>query len=149
MNIKIMKFIYSAIAAVLLYSLGVFQANSQDIIEDKVYFTLDEMPEFPGGEDALRNYIMNDVKYPEIAKENGIQGKVFISFVVSKNGSVKDVKVARAVDTLLDKEALRVIKSLPGFKPGKQRGQTVNVNYIIPVNFVLDKSNQKKKELKQ
>lgn len=109
-----------------------------------VFYIVEDMPEFPGGENALREYISNHVKYPEIAKKNGIQGKVFISFVVSKDGSVTDAKVARGVDPSLDKEALRVIKSLPDFKPGKQRGELVSVSYTVPVNFVLDTSKQKK-----
>ena len=116
----------------------------QDKDGEPVFYIVEDMPEFPGGENALREYIANHVKYPEIAKKNGIQGKVFISFVVSKDGRVTDAKVARGVDPSLDKEALRVIKNLPDFKPGKQRGKLVNVCYTVPVNFVLDGSKQKK-----
>jgi len=95
------------------------------------------MPEFPGGEIELRKYIGKSVKYPVIAQENGIQGRVYISFVVSKKGEVTEVKVARGVDPNLDKEAIRVVKAMPKWKPGKQRGKAVKVSYTVPINFVL------------
>ena len=105
----------------------------------EVFFIVEEMPEYPGGELALRQYIANSVDYPEIAKENGIQGKVYVTFVVTKDGSTADVKIARGVDSSLDAEALRVVNSLPKWKAGKQRGQFVNVSYTVPINFVLQK----------
>ena len=83
------------------------------------------------------NFIASNVKYPQVAKENGITGKVFVQFVVSKDGSVKNVTIARGVDKLLDEEALRVIKSLPNWTPGKNRGVAVNVQFTIPINFQL------------
>jgi protein TonB len=103
----------------------------------EVFFIVEDMPEFPGGDLALRKFIANAVKYPVIAQENGIQGKVYVTFVVGKDGSVRDAKVARGVDPSLDKEALRVVNSLPKWKPGKQRGKPVNVSYTVPINFVL------------
>ncbi|MBI9062291.1 MAG: energy transducer TonB [Marinilabiliaceae bacterium] len=102
-----------------------------------VFFIVEDMPEFPGGETELRKYIAQSVKYPVIAQENGIQGRVYISFVVSKKGEVTDVKVARGVDPNLDKEAIRVVKAMPKWKPGKQRGKAVKVSYTVPINFVL------------
>ena len=102
-----------------------------------VFFIVEGMPEFPGGEVELRKYIAKSVKYPVIAQENGIQGRVYISFVVSKKGEVTDVKVARGVDPNLDKEAIRVVKAMPKWKPGKQRGKAVKVSYTVPINFVL------------
>jgi len=102
-----------------------------------VFFIVEDMPEFPGGEVELRKYIAKSVKYPVIAQENGIQGRVYISFVVSKKGEVTDVKVARGVDPNLDKEAIRVVKAMPKWKPGKQRGKAVKVSYTVPINFVL------------
>jgi len=104
---------------------------------EAVFFVVEEMPEFPGGDLALRKYIANNVKYPEVAVENGIKGKVYVTFVVSKDGSVANVKIARGVDPSLDKEALRVVSSLPKWKPGKQRGEYVNVSYTVPINFAL------------
>jgi protein TonB len=105
--------------------------------EAQVFFIVEDMPEFPGGEMALRTYIANAIKYPVIAQENGIQGKVYVTFVVSKDGSVTNASIARGVDPSLDKEALRVVNSLPKWKPGKQRGKPVNVSYTVPINFVL------------
>lgn len=102
-----------------------------------VFFIVEDMPEFPGGEVELRKYIAKSVKYPVIAQENGIQGRVYVSFVVSKKGEVTDVKVARGVDPNLDKEAIRVVKAMPKWKPGKQRGKPVKVSYTVPINFVL------------
>jgi TonB family protein len=104
---------------------------------EEVFFIVEDMPEFPGGEQALRKYIAGAVKYPEIAQKNGIQGKVYVTFVVAKDGSVTNAKIARGVDPALDQEALRVVNSLPKWKPGKQRGKEVNVSYTVPINFVL------------
>jgi TonB family protein len=105
--------------------------------KDQVFNVVEEMPEFPGGESALRKYIGSVVDYPASAKEKGIQGKVYISFVVSSDGTVKDARVVRGVDPALDKEALRVVNSLPRWFPGKQKGLPVSVAYTVPINFVL------------
>jgi len=105
--------------------------------ESKVFFIVEEMPEFPGGEMALRQFIANAIKYPVIAQENGIQGKVYVSFVVGKDGQVSDARVLRGVDPSLDKEAIRVVNSLPRWKPGKQQGKTVRVSFSVPISFVL------------
>lgn len=102
-----------------------------------VFFIVEEMPKFPGGEEALRRYIAQSVKYPAIAQENGIQGRVFVSFVVNTKGEVTDVKIARGVDPNLDKEAIRVVNAMPQWAPGKQRGKAVKVSYTVPINFVL------------
>lgn len=105
--------------------------------EAQVFFIVEEMPEFPGGEAALRRFIANAIKYPQIAQENGIQGRVYIQFVVDRDGSVTQASVARGVDSSLDKEALRVVNSLPKWKPGMQRGKPVKVSYTVPINFQL------------
>jgi len=102
-----------------------------------VFYIVEDMPEFPGGELALRQYIANNIEYPLAAQDNGIQGKVYVTFVVSKDGSVANAKIARGVDPALDKEALRVVNSLPKWTPGKQRGENVNVSYTVPINFAL------------
>lgn len=104
---------------------------------EDVFFIVEEMPEFPGGDLALRKYIANSIKYPEIAQDKGIQGKVYVTFVVSKDGTVANARIARGVDPSLDKEALRVVSSLPQWKPGKQHGENVNVSYTVPINFLL------------
>ncbi len=104
---------------------------------NEVFLIVEEMPSFPGGQEALQKYLAQSVKYPVIAQENGIQGRVFVSFVVDKNGDVTNVKVARPFDPNLDKEAVRVVKSMPKWTPGKQRGKAVKVSYTVPINFVL------------
>lgn len=104
---------------------------------DQLFFIVEEMPDFPGGQLALRKFIAQSIKYPAIAQEKGIQGKVFVNFVVEKDGSVSSAKIARGVDPALDKEALRVVSSLPKWKPGKQGGNLVRVSYTVPINFVL------------
>lgn len=106
--------------------------------EEEVFNIVEDMPEFPGGQMALLKFIAKSVKYPVIAQENGIQGRVFVAFVVNKDGSVTDVRIARGVDPSLDKEAIRVVKSLPKWKPGMQRGKPVRVSYSVPINFVLN-----------
>ncbi|NPA35383.1 MAG: M56 family metallopeptidase [Chlorobi bacterium] len=108
--------------------------------EEPVFFVVDEMPEFPGGEKELHRYIATSVNYPEIARKKGIQGRVYVSFIVSKTGEVKNVKLARGVDKVLDEEAMRVVKEMPDWKPGKQRGENVNVSFTVPINFVLQES---------
>lgn len=122
--------------------------------EKQVFFIVEEMPEYPGGKNALFEYISKEIKYPAVAKEKGIQGKVFINFIVSANGSVKNAKVSRGVDPSIDMEALRVVNSLPNWKPGKQKGEAVDVSYTIPINFSLinntvSKDNSAKKEAAQ
>jgi TonB family protein len=104
---------------------------------EEIFFIVEEMPEFPGGEQALRQFIANSVAYPEMAKKNGVQGKVYVTFTVAKDGSVQNATIARGVDPSLDTEALRVVKNLPKWKPGKQKGEVVNVNYTVPINFKL------------
>jgi TonB family protein len=105
--------------------------------DEQIFFIVEEMPEFPGGEQALRKFIANNIEYPVSAQENGIQGKVYVTFVVDKNGDVANARIARGVDPALDREALRVVNSLPKWIPGKQRGQNVNVSYTVPINFAL------------
>ncbi|MGQ8335234.1 TonB family protein [Sunxiuqinia sp. A32] len=103
----------------------------------EVFNIVEEMPQFPGGELALRKFIAERIKYPVYARTNGIQGKVYINFVVEKDGSVGRIKVVRSVDASLDAEAIRVIKSSPKWTPGKQRGENVAVSYTVPITFVL------------
>ena len=95
------------------------------------------MPEFPGGNGAVAEYVRENMKYPAIAKEKGTQGRVIVQFVVNRDGSIVDAKVLRGVDPYLDKEAIRVISSMPKWKPGMQRGKAVRVKYTVPVMFRL------------
>ncbi len=105
--------------------------------ENKVFDVVEQMPSYPGGMGALMQYLSSHIKYPVIAEENGIQGRVICTFVVERDGSITDVKVAKSVDPSLDKEAQRVIKSMPHWIPGKQNGSAVRVKYTLPVTFRL------------
>jgi protein TonB len=105
--------------------------------ETKVFDVVEEMPQFPGGPSALLDYLGKNTKYPVVAEENGIQGRVTVSFVVERDGSISDVKVVKSVDPSLDKEAVRVVKSMPRWNPGRQNGSAVRVKYTVPVLFRL------------
>lgn len=111
--------------------------GEQTAKKDSVFVIVDVMPEFPGGDSELRKFIAKSVRYPEVAQQNGIQGKVYVTFVVEKDGSVARMKVVRGVDPSLDKEALRVVSSLPKWTPGKLKGRAVAVTYTVPISFVL------------
>jgi protein TonB len=106
--------------------------------DDEFFMVVENMPIFPGGDLGLMKYIQKHVKYPAIAKEYNITGKVYVSFIVDKSGTVTNVKIVRGVDKNLDAEAVRVVKSLPKYKPGKQRGKSVRVMFTIPINFTLN-----------
>jgi protein TonB len=105
--------------------------------EQQIFTVVEKMPEFPGGQAALLKFLATSIKYPVIAQENGIQGRVVVAFVVNKDGSVVDAQVVRGVDPSLDKEALRVIGTMPKWSPGEQRGKPVRVKYTVPVQFRL------------
>lgn len=105
--------------------------------ENKVFDVVEEQPSFPGGQGALMAWLNDNIKYPVVAAENGIQGKVIVQFVVGKNGSISNVKVLRSVDPSLDKEAVRVVSNMPNWTPGKQNGASVNVRFTLPVTFRL------------
>ena len=116
------------------------EINLEEIVEeeDKIFIYVKNMPEFPGGKLALRRYVSDHVVYPAVARENGIEGTVFLRFEVTKTGKIGRVELQKGVDPLLDDEAMRVIKDLPKFKPGEQNGKKVNVWYSIPVTFKLN-----------
>ena len=105
--------------------------------ENKVFDVVEQMPSFPGGMAALMAYLQKSIKYPPVAEENGIQGRVVCTFVVERDGSVTDVRVAKSVDPSLDKEAVRVVSAMPKWIPGKQNGSAVRVKYTLPVTFRL------------
>ena len=129
---------------IALLSFG-FMANAmaqhfdegEEVIEqsDKVFEVVDEMPSFPGGQSALFDFMAKNIKYPEVAEDNGIQGRVLVTFIVKKDGSLSDVRVAKSVDPSLDKEAVRIIKSMPKWNPGTHKGMYVNVKFTLPVTF--------------
>lgn len=112
--------------------------EEEDPEEQTIFEVVEQMPEFPnGGMAGLMQFLSKNIKYPTIAQENGTQGRVSVQFVVNKDGSIVDAKVLRGVDPYLDKEALRVINSMPKWKPGMQRGKPVRVKYTVPVMFRL------------
>ena len=125
------------------------EANGKDIADlkqvvtqaepepEKVFDMVEQMPTFPGGQQELMSYLGKNIKYPTIAQENGTQGRVIIQFVVERDGSITDVHVARGGDPYLDKEAVRVVKSMPKWIPGKQNGKAVRVKFTVPVMFRL------------
>lgn len=105
--------------------------------EEEIFQIVEDMPEFPGGTAELMKYLSKNTVYPTIALENGVQGRVIVEFVINRDGSIVDVKVARGVDPSLDKEAIRVVSTMQKWKPGKQGGKTVRVKYTLPVMFRL------------
>lgn len=113
--------------------------DEEEIEEEEVFYIVEDMPTFNGGDPAteFRKYIAQNLRYPEIAAENGISGRVIVQFAVSRVGQVEDAVVVRSVDPALDKEAIRVVMSSPKWTPGKQRGKAVKVLFTFPINFVL------------
>ena len=111
--------------------------DEDEIEEEQIFLVVEEMPSFPGGEAKMYGYIGKNIVYPRMAKESGISGRVFVGFVVEKDGSVTDVKILRGIGGGCDEEAIRVIKTMPKWKPGKQRGKAVRVAYRMPIKFTL------------
>lgn len=111
---------------------------------DHVYQVVDEMPQFPGGNRAMMAYIGQNIKYPAEAVAKGIEGRVLVQFVVNKEGDLQDIKVMKSIDSLLDQEAIRVISSMPKWTPGKLKGEAVNIQYVLPIQFNIPKKAQQK-----
>ncbi len=116
----------------------IFETSEPDEVDtDEVFVVADKMPEFPGGTLALMKFLRKNVHYPSLSQELGIQGRVYVQFVVNKRGEIVDVKIMKGVDAQLDEEALRVVKSMPAWTPGEQSGKAVNVSFQLPINFKL------------
>ena len=111
--------------------------EEEEIVEAEIFTVVESMPEFPGGTGELYKYLGKSIKYPPLAKESGIQGRVFVNFVVEPNGSISNVKILRGIGGGCDEEAVRVVKDMPSWKPGKQRGKAVRVSYNLPIKFTL------------
>lgn len=135
----------------IAFSLTAPMALAQDVMgpdeeEEPVYIVVDQMPEFPGGRQALFDFISTNVVYPTVARENGIEGKAIVQFVVEIDGSITHIQVVRtAGDPSLDKEAIRVVRAMPKWLPGKHRGKTLRVKYTVPFNFRLTAPEPEKK----
>ena len=145
-----------AMAVTFILSLGfsgIVSAAEQDSPtspqDEPVYKVVEEMPKFPGGQDALTNYMVTNVKYPENARKNGVQGTVFVTFVVEKDGKISDARVLKGVDEELDKEALRVVSEMPKWSPGKEKGKPVKVQFNLPIAFKLDAGKKKTDDMEQ
>lgn len=110
-------------------------APVEDPEESRIHVVVERMPEFPGGEAAMNQFINRTIRYPVIAQENGIQGRVVVQFVVNTDGKIVDVEVVRGVEESLDKEAVRVVKAMPPWNPGRQGGKNVRVKYTLPIRF--------------
>jgi len=115
-------------------------------IEEEVFVIVEDMPEFPGGEQAMVDFIYDNLNYPTVAQKNGIEGLVVVSFIVNKDGSLSDIEVRRDIGGGCGQEAERVIRSMPSWEPGKQRGKPVKVSYNMPVHFDLDAKKRKKRK---
>jgi protein TonB len=114
-----------------------FVVEDEEIEEEQIFLVVENMPEFPGGDAAMYKFLSKNIKYPRMAKESGISGRVFLTFVVERDGSVTDVKILRGIGGGCDEEAVRVIKKMPRWSPGKQRGKPVRVQFQMPIKFTL------------
>lgn len=139
-----MKKLLFFLVALMVASVSV--AQSQENPEKRVFDVVEKMPEFPGGSAGLMKWLSDNVKYPAKAEESGIQGRVVCTFVIERDGSVTDVRVARSIDPLLDNEAVRVLSKMPKWNPGTQGGESVRVKYTVPVTFRLAGDTPKKKK---
>lgn len=113
------------------------EIEEEEVVEEQIFMVVESMPSFPGGEQQLNKYLYESIKYPQMAKESGIQGRVFVTFVVEKNGEVTDVRVLRGIGGGCDEEAIRVVENMPKWTPGKQRGKPVRVQFNLPIKFTL------------
>lgn len=111
--------------------------EEEELVEEEIFTIVEKMPVFPGGVEALFGYLANNIEYPDMAKDAKVEGKVYITFVVDKTGSVSAVKVLRGIGAGCDEEAIRVVKEMPKWDPGRQRGKAVKVQYNLPINFIL------------
>jgi len=111
--------------------------EEEEVVETEIFTVVESMPEFPGGAEQMMIFIAKNIKYPPMARESGIQGRVFVNFVVEPNGSVSNVKVLRGIGGGCDEEAIRVVQEMPKWTPGRQRGKAVRVSFNLPVRFTL------------
>lgn len=134
---------------ILLVAVAIFCGTSAmaqtDEVDDAVFVVVEKSPEFPGGDDSLYAFIGRNIKYPEAAKKNKIEGRVFVTFVIEKDGQVSNAKILRDIGGGCGEEAIRVVKNMPKWKPGTQRGNPVRVQFNLPIMFQLEKSTSESK----
>ena len=122
-------------------SFGAF-AQEEVKVEEEVFVVVEEQAEFPGGLDSMYAFIHKNLKYPELAKEKGIEGRVFVSFIIEKDGSISNVKILRGIGGGCDEATVEMIKNMPKWKPGKQRGKPVRFQFTLPIKFELPKDKE-------
>ena len=142
--LKEMKTIKCVLSVFVFFLMFEFTGYSQENqTREDVYFEVEELPEFKGGQEALFKFIQTNIVYPEEAKKNGIQGKVFVSFVINESGVVDGAKIERSVNVSIDEEALRIVREMPEWIPGKKDGKPVKVSMTLPIMFALEENNKK------
>lgn len=114
------------------------EEEEEEVVEKEIFTVVEQMPEFPGGQAKMMKYLAENIQYPQMAREVGVQGTVFVTFVVEPNGDITNVKVLRGIGSGCDEEAIRVVKSMPKWNPGKQRNKPVRVQFNLPVRFILE-----------
>lgn len=120
-----------------IFFIGCFVIGKAQYTDSEIFTEIDEMPEFPGGQAKLMNWLAVNIRYPDAAQQHGVQGRVIVNFVVEKDGSISGVRVLKGVDKDLDAEAIRVVKRMPKWQPGKNNGESVRCYYTLPVTFKL------------
>ena len=137
-----MKRLALLLSAILLTNMAFCQEEKKVSVDDEVFVIVEEQAEFPGGMEAMYAYIVKNLKYPEAAKEKGIEGRVFVQFVIEKDGSISNILVKRAIGGGCEEAAVEMIKNMPKWKPGKQRGKPVRVQFNLPIKFELEKDKE-------
>jgi protein TonB len=137
-----MKRFLLLLSAILLTNMAFCQEEKKGSVDDEVFVVVEEQAEFPGGLDSMYAYIQKNLKYPEKAKAEGIEGRVFVSFIIEKDGSISNVKILRGIGGGCEEAVVEMIKNMPKWKPGKQRGKPVRFQFTLPIKFELPKDNE-------
>ncbi|MEE1143513.1 MAG: energy transducer TonB [Bacteroidales bacterium] len=130
------------LSAILLTNMAFCQEEKKVSVDDEVFVVVEEQAEFPGGLDSMYAYIVKNLKYPELAKEKGIEGRVFVSFIIEKDGLISNVKLLRGIGGDCDEAAVKMVKNMPKWKPAKQRGKPVRCQFTLPIKFELPKDKE-------
>ena len=137
-----MKRFLLLLSAILLTNMAFCQEEKKVSVDDEVFVVVEEQAEFPGGLDSMYAYIHKNLKYPELAKEKGIEGRVFVNFIIEKDGSISNVKILRGIGGGCEEAAVEMVKNMPKWKPGKQRGKPVRFQFNLPIKFELEKDKE-------
>lgn len=137
-----MKRFLLLLSAILLTNMAFCQEEKKGSVDDEVFVVVEEQAEFPGGLDSMYAYIHKNLKYPEKAKAEGIEGRVFVQFVIEKDGSISNILIKRAIGGGCEEAAVEMIKNMPKWKPGKQRGKPVRFQFVLPIKFELPKDKE-------